>query len=454
MTLTLNSNIVLECNIEDIIAKAIADNTFENPIFTSNDLNGRSNWDTDRTIKTYSYEGDDLVLPRGYMRDLLKIFHEHNINPKIIDDRISNTITYPEKLNEVELRSYQQRAVNSAMKFDQGTIVSPTGSGKSLIGLEIIRQRGQKALIIVHRKELAIQWKNLIKDRLGIKSGFIGDGEWAVENITVALIQSYSSQVNRVRAIANDFGTIIVDECHHIPSASFFNVLGILNGKYRYGLSATPNRRDGLSDMIYRSIGPIIENIPKSEVESGGSVVPASVIAMETGFNPGLVNSWNEYLDAITSSAYRNMSIIDLAQRSDEYVLILVDRIAHAEQLSSMFTLRNIDHVLAHGQLKADERIEAMAQLKNSRITIGTSGLLGEGIDISVWSVLILATPISSEIKLMQAVGRCVRPCQGKKKATIYDLKDDCAFSGSSFQKRFEIYKRNKIWVEFSKKAA
>ena len=161
-------------------------------------------------------------------------------------------------------------------------------------------------------------------------------------------------------------------------------------------------------------------------------------------------------MDAITDSTERNLLILNLAQKTDGAVLILVDRVAHAEHLSKMLTLLGTEHALAHGQLNKKDRENVMEQIKTAKLTIGTTSLLGEGLDISVWGTLILGAPISSEIKLLQAIGRIVRPANGKEKALVYDLKDDCAFSGSSFKKRFEIYKKNKIWVEFNgnKKAA
>ncbi len=128
-------------------------------------------------------------------------------------------------------------------------------------------------------------------------------------------------------------------------------------------------------------------------------------------------------------------------------ILILSDRVAHADDLSGMFSRRNFDHALVHGKVK--DREEAIERIKKATVTIGTTGLLGEGLDVPFWEVLIMASPISSEIKLMQAIGRVVRASPGKKSALIYDLKYDCGFSGASFKKRFEIYRKHKIWVEF-----
>ena len=247
----LNSNIILECNVDEIVRQSISDNTFENPIFRSNQQNNRSNWDTERYIKTYHFEGENIVLPRGYMRDLLSVFRKQNIAPKIVDERASSYCIYPEKLNGIELRPYQQRAVDEAMHFDQGVIVSPTGSGKTILGLEILRQRQQKTLVLVHRSDLAKQWIDVIQERMGITAGLIGDGEWELGGqITIAMIQTLSAQEERTKTLSNTFGLILVDECHHIPAMSFFDVIGLMNAKFRYSLSATLERRDGLEPIM------------------------------------------------------------------------------------------------------------------------------------------------------------------------------------------------------------
>jgi superfamily II DNA or RNA helicase len=444
--------ISIQTNDSDLVSIIKSANTFPNPKYLSNEQHGYSNRDTDSTISTYHHEGGSLILPRGFLRDLQKILDDRDITPQILDERATNPCVYPEKLEGITLRPYQQRAVDSAMEFDEGIVISPTGSGKTLIGLEIIRQKGQKALIIVHRGDLAKQWIDVIKERLGIKACFIGDGCWEVGDVTVAMIQTISSSENETKALSGAFGTVLLDEAHHAPATNCFWILGRLAAKYRYGLSAISNRRDGLEPMIYRAIGPVISTITKKEVESLGATVPTTVVSIETGFNPGVVNSWNEYLDAISVSPERNEGIIQLAQRSEGSILILTDRVDHAEKLSQILGKRNIDHVLAHGQINKKERQDLMERIKAARITVGTTGLLGEGLDVTSWSVLIMASPISSEIKLMQAVGRIVRSAPGKEKAIAYDLKDDCGFSGSSFKKRFEIYKKHRIWVQFGRR--
>lgn len=426
-------------------------NTFANPKYESNQQHGYSNWQTSSTIETYwGHQDNSLSVPRGFLPILLKLCEEHGITPVVEDLRATQPVDFP-ALVGVTMRPYQARAVNQAMQSDQGVIVSPTGSGKSLIGLELMRQRGQKALIIVHRGELAKQWIDVIQERTSLTAGFIGDGEWTIgDQITVAMVQTIAAKEKRAESLLNAFGLILCDEVHHAPALTFSDVLNLFSAKYRYGLSATPNRRDGLEPMIYQAVGPAIATISKNEVEGSGATVPATAISINTGFNPGPVNSWSAYLDSLTANANRNTIIISLAQQSEGATLVLVDRIAHAEQLSEMLMRCNVDHVIAHGKINRKDRLNVMERIKSAKLTIGTTSLLGEGLDVSVWGTLILGAPISSEIKLMQAVGRVVRPAPGKEKAFVYDLKDDCGFAGSSFKKRLGIYKKHKIWVKFT----
>lgn len=424
-------------------------NTFPNPQHAENERMGYSNWGTPWTLELFRWEDRVLILPRGFYSDLIDILNEMQISIADIEwDNVTvrRNVRFPD-LKDVHLREYQVRAIENLSTHTQGCLVSPTGSGKSLIGIEIMRRKGQKSLVIVHRSDLAHQWQQVIFQVLGLKSGFIGSGHWIIgDQITIAMIQSISSMREEFQEISNQFGLVLVDECHHVPANSFYNILSMIPARYRYGLSATPKRRDGLDMLIYRAIGPCIANVDRSEVEELGATVPVNVQCVNTGFDPGPVESWNGYLQAITESLER-IEVVIVCIRSMKHTLILVDRIEHAQIIFKILKFRGADCVLVHGQMKKKERTEAVEMMKKAHITVGTTGLLGEGLDVSAWEVLILASPISSEIKLLQAIGRVVRFHPGKESALVYDLKDDCAFAGASFKKRLKIYNDNNIKV-------
>lgn len=449
-TITLAATIRVTGLPQNLIDEIVEENRFENPAYLSNEQNGRSNWDTPRYIETIKFEDNSLVLPRGYFSRLLWLLQRENIEYERDDQRFTFPISFINHLYGVELRPYQETCVESAIHREQGIIVAPTGSGKSLIGLEILRKRGQKSLIIVHRSDLAKQWISLIKERLGIDAGLIGSGEWKIgDEITVALIQTLASREKELPELP--FGLVLVDECHHVPAQSFFQVLSLIDARFRYGLSATPTRADGLEKLIFYGIGPAIEKIDRVEVEEIGATVPAQVKLVSTGFSPSACFSWMDYASELCGNPDRNLLLLDLITQQNRPTLVLVDRVGHAENLSEMLQRRGIEHVLAHGKVNREGLLE---RIRNASLTIGTSNLLGEGLDVSGWEVLILGSPISSETKLLQAIGRVVRAAPDKKEATIYDLRDDCGFAGASFKKRFEIYKKNKIWVDFGKEQA
>ena len=165
--------------------------------------------------------------------------------------------------SDIELRPDQEAAIEKTIDKDFGVIVSPPGSGKTIIGLEIIAQKRQPALIIVHRKQLFDQWIDRIQSFLKIPKkeiGQIGNQKFKVgKEITVAMIQSLSRS-EEIEKISNSFGTIIVDECHHIPAKSFREAIVNFNSFYLYGLTATPKRKNNDEKLIYVYIGNILYN--------------------------------------------------------------------------------------------------------------------------------------------------------------------------------------------------
>lgn len=445
----INSNLIICDPIEGLRKKVIADNTFKNPEIEAAEKYGRYTGEIAEEIETFYCQGNDIVVQRGYGSDLIRILKRNDISLDLVEERVCPPASFP-SLNGVTLRSYQQRAVTEAVeKNTQGVICSPTGSGKSIMGLEIIRRKQVTTLVLVHRGELAGQWMKEIKRLFGIEAGFIGRGKWNISvPITVAMVQSLSKNEEKCREVGEQFGLVLLDEAHHAPARTIVDVFSWLPCKYRYGLSATPIRRDSLDALIFRSVGPIIAKVSREEVEGGRSIVPASVRIIKTGFDPGSIDSWHEYASSLESRK-RNTLVIGLIPK-DKFSLVLVDRIAHAETLSQMLNDLAIPHVLAHGQLGGEERKSLMGRVKSARLTIATTSLIGEGIDVSHWETLILAAPISSEAKLLQAIGRVLRPSQGKTVGEVIDLLDDCGFAGSSLKNRLSIYRKHNIKFEFN----
>nr|HPQ97604.1 helicase-related protein [Thiolinea sp.] len=207
----------------------------------------------------------------------------------------------------------------------------------------------------------------------------------------------------------------------------------------RCWLTATPYRTDGLQALICRQLGDIIHVIRPETVEQVGGTVPARVQVLHV-HGTVQADSWNELLDSLTGSPLRNQQLSDIARKAAQRypTLILTDRVEHAAVLAGM----SEGALLVHGQLPAAARREALQGIRDAALTIGTTGLLGEGLDVSGWQCVVLATPISSPAKLLQAIGRVLRPAPGKTFGVVIDCVDDHPMAGSSFQKRQRIYRK------------
>ena len=439
----INERLVIKNPSEWLKDKIIKSNTFPNPKFYEAEKHGRYIGDIPRQIQTFHIDGEDLVVERGYYHEFINLINENHLQIDLEKSIQSPFIAY-HSLNGISLRPYQINALEKASQYDEGIIVAPTGSGKTILGLDLIRRKQTRSLILVHTKELAMQWISQIRNVLGISPGFIGDGQWLFgEKITVALVQTLNRKKEACEELTKRIGLILCDECHHAPALMFSKVIGMFPCKFRYGLSATPSRRDGLDFIIFRVIGCEIARISRSEVENVGSIVPILVKAINTHFDPGIVNSWSDFVTSL-NHPYRNLLLINLIPENRS-CLILVDRISHAIQLSEMLKMRKTDHVVAYGSLPTEDRSTLLERLKESRIAIGTTGILGEGLDVSHWDTLIMGSPISSSTKLLQAIGRIARPFKSKNIGIVYDLKDDCGLAVHSQKQRFEIYKKHAI---------
>ena len=274
----------------------------------------------------------------------------------------------------------------------------------------------------------------------------IGGGQWTEgEAFTVGLVQTLSK-----RSESLDYGLVIIDECHQIPAQQAYEVVNSQAAKYRYGLSATPQRRDNLEMLIYASIGPVIAEVEAHEVQ--GAVLPVTVKAIKY---PCAVNpeSWTDFINQLANDEGRSYLIAGYANKACQQIgtVVLTSTIAHAETLAIMVKEHyGIDALLLHGQLPAKIRAERMARASQAQLIIGTLSLLSEGIDWPHVGAIIFASPVSAVIdkenpaatRLLQSIGRARRPFEGKSKAYVLDIIDQHAFGESAWYKRSQIYKR------------
>ncbi len=405
--------------------------TLPNPVFQDNEKQGRWNKGVPKYLEFFKENGDELEIPRGFMRHLITLMNARGLPFEIVDQR--------RRLPEVsftflgDLKPYQENACADILKKHFAVLTAPTGSGKTVMMLNIVAKRRQPTLILVHTKELAAQWVNRIETFLGIpaaEQGFIGGGRFSLgSQITVAMVQTLYKHTAEV---APHIGNLVVDECHRAPSRTFHEAVSAFDSYYMTGLSATPFRRDRLSRLIFLFLGDRIHDVDKKDLVEQGDILKAEVVFRPTAFS-SLTDPTHQYtqlMAELIEDPERNRLIAgDIALESSKHTgvcLVLSDRKSHCRAIRDILEAEHgVTAEILTGDLREQERKDVLERLNDDRISIliATSQLLGEGFDSDKLATLFLIYPIRFKGRLLQYLGRILRP--GKEKtARVFDYVD------------------------------
>jgi len=409
---------------------------------------GKNTWGTDRYFKLIDETPTEIIIPRGSAGKLLRFCKENKIEYDFVDARIKKESVLFN--SSIHLREQQIGVKEAATKKDFGVIVAPPGSGKTIIGLSIIAEKQQPALIVVHRKQLAIQWIERIESFLGIPKkdiGIIGQGKNTIgKQITIAMIQSLdkllkSSEVNKYE---NSFGVIIVDECHHVAADTFRNTIAKLHSFYLYGLTATPFRKYNDGKLIFSYLGEIIAEIKPIITEiTGGAKILIRDTDLSIPYN-SKTDKFETLSKILIHDSARNKLILDdvfVELSKGKKVVIITERKDHIETLNQ-YLKQKYETVTLIGEDSKSNKTAKWKMLNdgNFQALITTGQYFGEGSDIQNIECLFLVYPFSFEGKLIQYIGRVQR---SEITPTIYDYRDlKIDYLEKLFQKRNAYYKK------------
>ena len=423
---------------------------FDNPDFENRRRFGRSTAGIAEHIDLVDRDADGaLVVPRGAV-SVVRRAAEACGELVTFEDRRLRCLPIEYALRTT-LRDYQGEAAEALVRHQQGCAVLPCGAGKSTIALGAIAATGQPALIIVHTRDLVVQWQALVLRDLGIAPGTIAEGRVELGDITVATIQSLS-QLDAVTfaAVAARFGCVVVDECHHAGSSSYRAALLRLPALYRFGITATPERSDGLGKFLELTIGPVAYRLEPRRLVDAGHLVTPRIEVIETEFAP----ESDDFVTLVTELARapaRNTLIAKLAHREaheGRSVLVLTGRVEHADVLARRcVAFGSVAEALTSNSTKKT-RIAVLERFRSgeTRIVCATT-LADEGLDVPRLSRLILATPAKAHGRTMQRLGRLMRPHPGKDQPVLFDLVDDHAIAERQHRERARAY-RNVLGAE------
>lgn len=420
-----------------------ADLTLRNPKFDMAVRQGRSTYDIPEFIRLYRWEGALLILPRGYGRTLSKRLKEYGMQASWRDERL----TLPPVVfkSSIRLRDYQEYAVKALLKSRQGGVVAPCGAGKTMILLEAMARIGQPTLWVTHTLELAEQVIKRACEVLDLTEDEIGriyGGQMTIgERFTVALVQSLSKV--DMDAIRYKFGAILVDEAHHMAATTFFHPVGQFPAMYRLWASATPERSDGLTEMVFAGAGPILYEIEQDTVPT----ITPRLEVIETDFDMH-DEEYTKLIGGLIRDDRRNKLIVQtiVNHALGHYSLVLSDRIEHLEILHQLIhhALPNLRVELFTGSLPKVQRRELMERIQRKEVDlILATQLAREGLDITHLDRLFLATPKRAAGAVQQEVGRVMRPEAGKEDAVVFDFWDSRSpILKAQFWKRREVYRK------------
>ncbi|WP_295473435.1 DEAD/DEAH box helicase [uncultured Subdoligranulum sp.] len=467
MVVTLDGRLHLTDCPAPLRRKLMEQLTIPNPAYQRAAAMGLPTWDIPKELMLFQVDQNELILPRGMT---MQVWRQR---PKGTTRRDRMTLCAAPRWppGSIRLRGYQQRTAQAVLqsKVPQGVIVMPCGAGKTETGLYIAQALGQPVLWIAHTVDLIRQVYDRAADRLGLTGGQLGmlaGGERRIgTHLTVATVQTlYHMEMD---GLAPRFGTVIVDECQHVvanpANAEMYNaVLGCLPAYYRYGLTATPQRADGLADTIHMILGGTLATVSQQElVDAGGTVLPA-IQPVQTAFRyaPGAREA--EHIDHnrlrrhMTADAARTAMILNrlvpdlLAGHTCIALGSSLDMLARLEQALAADKRLQAAGILCrsiNGSTRAVARAETLRELRAPespvRCLLATYQLAKEGLDIPRADRLFLVQPVRDATAIQQAVGRIMRPAPGKTDALVYDFVDILVPTcKSQFSARKTVYRK------------
>ena len=422
---------------------------FKNPEFYSKQALRLSTYSVPRIISCFDITDEYLAMPRGCEDAILSFLNDNNVKYTITDETSHGkkiTVTFTGKEREE-----QTDAINALLTYSNGVLHATTAFGKTVTAAAIIARKKVNTLILVHSKALLTQWHERLTEFLDIdfketeepkkrgrKKVFspIGCLDSTCNTlhgvIDIALIQSCLDE-NGVKPFVQDYGMVIVDECHHVSSITFENVLKNIKAHTVYGLTATPIRKDGQQPIIFMQCGPI-----------RFSADAKSQIAKQS-FDRYLIPRFTSYrsitedrqtitamYQSLSEDTVRNDLIVkDICKAVDSgrTPIILTNRTSHVTLLAEKLkaTIPNVITLTGSGSTK-DKR-EALQRLQTISpseplVIVATGKYVGEGFDYPRLDTLFLALPISWKGLVAQYAGRLHRENEGKKDVRIYDYID------------------------------
>ena len=446
---------------KSVLSYAKENLVLDNPDYEKKERMGFWTGNTPRSLTLFEIIGDKIILPYGTLNSILPLLKEN--------DEIASPFGALHEIDyhcEIPLYDYQSIARDAMIKAHFGILQSPAGSGKTQVGISLITHLGLRALWLTTTHDLLNQSRDralqyMDKDLIGtITEGKVSIGK----GITFATIQTMCKlDLDRYR---DTWDVIIVDECHRAAGTPttmtrFYKVLNALAAPYKYGLSATVHRSDGLIRATYALLGKIAYTVPDEAVKE--KVMPVTIWPVWTG-RKSLIDCTNfdgtlnyaRLINSLSTDEHRNGVILGAMEGNRGHPsLILSDRLEHLETLMN-FLPRDMaaeakmisgKMTSKKGKAEREDAIEGMRTGKYKYL-FATYSLAKEGLDIPCLERLYMATPVKDYAVVVQSIGRIARTCPGKEDPICYDFVDSIGYLQRAYKERCRHYRKTNCKIK------
>jgi superfamily II DNA or RNA helicase len=407
--------------------------SLHNPDYHEKERLRFSTWNTPRFLRCYGETIDRLHLPRGIQEQVIRMVAEAGSTLEVVD---ACGTTEPIDVSfQADLTDRQETALDALVPHDLGILVAPPGSGKTVIACALIAHRQLPTLVVVDRQPLVEQWRERLGDHLGItpkEIGQLGGGQNRAKGVVdIAMAQSLARREDLAELTAG-YGLVVVDECHHVPAVTFERVVRQIPVRHWLGLTATPYRRDHLEKLITMYCGPERHRMSSDDAED--LRVERVMIAHATEHDQagGEGVGIREVFRSIVEDDERTAQICDdIAQAgaAGRNCLVLAQWTEHVERLSAELRSRGMETVVMRGGMGKKARAAANSEMQakassGGLVLVATGSFLGEGFDFPELDTLFLAFPLAFKGRIVQYVGRILRPTASKSRVEVHDYVD------------------------------
>lgn len=455
MRVIVSNNITIHEPTNEIKQWCKSNLIIDNPEYAKKVRMGFWVGNTPKTLNLYEVHGDNYVIPYGTLKQIQPMIKDATVTSEF---KPFETIDYGEP---VSLYPYQEKAVTEVKKGLYGILQSKAGSGKTQMGIALIKEYGRRTLWVTHTVDLLRQSKERA-ERYMDKSliGTITEGKVNIgKGVTFATVQTLSKL--DLSQYKDMWDLVIVDECHRVCGSPtqvtmFAKVLNSLAARHKYGLSATVHRADGMINATFALLGDVVYTVPDDAIAD--KVMRVGIKPIGTGVKisreclntDGTLNC-AKLINYLCECSTRNALIRDsIVNESGKSCLILSDRLCHLETLLNLLPPKLKDKaVMISGKMTTKKgkaaREQAIEDMRTGakKYLFATYSLAKEGLDIPCLERLFLTTNQKDFAVITQSIGRIARVFVGKADPVVYDFVDDIGYLVKSYKKRCTTYRKN-----------